>query len=88
MMTKAELDMLAKLYSAEVEAALSHDPLRSVVQTKSKVMRKLVEEGFAKEVERTTPGRFPVRVKGYELTLQGNFAYCMSCGHDGDKSRE
>jgi hypothetical protein len=85
-MTKAEIDMLAKLYAAEVEAALSHDPLRAVVQTRSKVARKLAEEGFAKAVERTTPGRFPVKVKGYELTLQGNFAYCMVCGYDGDNS--
>ena len=80
-MTKAELKMLEKLYGAEIEAALSHQPLRSIVQTHSKAMQKLKEYGYAQEVVRLV-GRPQVTVRGWELTLAGNLAYCMSCNDD------
>ena len=77
--------MLGRLYAAEVESALSRDWMRGIVQTRSKAILALKEQGYAQEVERTTPGTFPVKVKGWELTLLGNMAYCMTCTDDGDK---
>ena len=84
-MTRAELKMLERLYAAEIEGALGHS--FGIVQSKSMVLPKLEAEGLARRVERTVSvDRFgPVTVKGWELTLSGNLAYCMHCG-DGDRN--
>ena len=79
-MTKAELAMLEKLYSAEIEAALSGHELRGIVQSKSKLMLKLEADGFVRRVEKVIRDRFgSMTIKGWELTLAGNAAYCFSC---------
>lgn len=80
-MTKAELKMLEKLYGAEIEAALSGHPLRGIVQSKSRLLPKLESEGLVQRVERVVRvDRFgPITVKGWELTLAGNAAYCLTC---------
>ena len=79
-MTRAELKMLEKLYGAEVEAALSGHFLRGIVQSRSKLLPKLEAEGYVRRVRHETRDRFgPFVVEGWELTLEGNFAYCMTC---------
>lgn len=80
-MTRAELKMLEKLFAAEVEAGVSGQPLRGIVQSKSKLLPKLEAEGFVQKVRRELPpDRFgAIVVEGWELTLAGNMAYCMSC---------
>lgn len=79
-MTKAELRMLERLYSAEIEAALSGHDLRGIVQSKSKLLPKLEADGFVRRVERVIKDRFgSFTVSGWELTLAGNAAYCLTC---------
>lgn len=77
-MNKAELKMLEKLFAAEVDAALSGNELLSIVQSKSQLLPKLEAEGYVRRVRRELKGRFPVVVEGWELTLAGNAAYCLS----------
>ena len=73
-MTKLELAMLERAYSAEIESALSRNPISSVIQTKSKVAAKLADEGFLVRVERT-----PITTSVYRLSVAGRMAYCRSC---------
>ena len=91
-MNKSEFKMLEKLFAAEVEAGVSGQPLRSVVQSRSKLLPKLEKEGYVRRVTRSLrPDRFgPINVSGWELTLEGNFAYCMNCNDelDGDNGSE
>ena len=79
-MTKAERKVLAKLYSAEIDAALSGRELLGIVQSKSKLLPKLEKEGYVRRVERVIRDRFgATTISGWELTLLGNGAYCVSC---------
>lgn len=82
-MTKQELKMLERLYAAEIDSALSHNPLIGIVQSKSKVMLKLERDGLVRKREMTIPADrscpFPVTISGWELTLAGNAAYCLTC---------
>ena len=79
-MTKSELKILEKLYVAEIEAALSEQPLRGLVQSKSKLMLKLEADGLVRRVSHTVKSwPAPATVSGWELTLAGNAAYCFSC---------
>lgn len=79
-MNRAELKMLEKLFAAEVEAALSGQELRGIVQSKSKVLLKLEAGGYVKRARiELKPDRFgPIVVEGWQLTLAGNAAYCFS----------
>lgn len=78
-MTKAELAMLEKLYAAEIEGALSGG--LGIVQSKDKILTKLETDGFVRKVRHELkPDRFgPIVVEGWELTLDGNAAYCLTC---------
>ena len=76
-MNKRELDLLEKAFSAEIDGALSKSGIR-LFQTRSKLAQKLVADGLLREVELNLPGRFPVTLRGYELTQLGNAMYCMS----------
>jgi len=79
-MTKVELMMLEKLYAAEIDAALSGEPLRGIVQSKSKIMQQLEADGLIrKEVLKIQSWPTPATVSGWVLTLAGNAAYCLSC---------
>lgn len=74
--------MLARVFAAEVDAALSDQPLRRLVQTRSRVAAQLAEDGYL-VLDRVTVGagsRFPVVVTGYVLTEAGRLAYCISAG--------
>ena len=77
-MTKRELAMLERAYAAEVDAALSGQPLRRLVQTRSAVAKSLVAGGLLAADSVITDGRFPVTVRGYVLTHAGRFACCTS----------
>lgn len=48
------------------------------IQTKSKVAKKLAEQGYLENVVAKLTGDIPVIVKGYALTITGNFEYCSS----------
>ncbi len=89
-MTKAELKILERLYGAEIEAALWGGS--GIVQIKSKLMAKLEADGFVKHVMKVIPADrqcpFPIKISGWELTLLGNAAYCLTCGDDGDEERK
>ena len=88
-MTKAELAMLEKLYAAEIEAALSGHELRGIVQSKSKLLPKLETDGYVRRVEKHVRDRFGgFTVSGWELTLAGNAAYCLTCSDDGEPRHE
>jgi hypothetical protein len=81
--TRAELKILEKIYEGEIVAALEQNSLRRIFQSKSKALLKLEAEGYVKRVEETIrPDKscpFPITISGWELTIAGNLAYCMSC---------
>lgn len=76
-MTKTELDLLERAFDAEIRSALEPHRL-PLIQTRSKVARKLVDDGLLYEVEHTLGGRFPIKVRGFALTHAGRYAYCSS----------
>ena len=70
--------MLEKAYAAEVNGALTGG--FGLMQTRSKIAAKLVEDGYLRPTEETLRDRFGViKVRGYELTDLGRLTYCMSC---------
>ena len=72
-MTKAELNMLERLFAAEIEGRL--------LQSKSKLLSKLESEGYVQRAKREFQAdRFGrIVVEGWCLTLLGNMTYCFSC---------
>ena len=50
-----------------------------VYKSHSKALRALIAAGMLEPIDETIPGRFMMKVKGYRLTLRGNFIYCTSC---------
>jgi len=77
-MKKTELAMLEKAYSAETDAALERSVCH-LMQTKSKVADKLVEEGLLRRAEIKISGPLACTIQGYELTDAGRLTYCLSC---------
>lgn len=75
-MNKKELDVLEKCFEAEINRAVNGGV--GLFQTQSKVAKKLEEEGFLVRDEVVMKGVFPVIIKGYRLTISGNFTYCTS----------
>lgn len=73
-MTKPELAMLEKAFTAEVKAAFSATGIH-LFQTKSKVAKKLMNEGYLRFTYTMWHG---VKIEGYELTHAGRLAYCAS----------
>lgn len=76
-MTKKEKELLERAFAQEVDAALTGGP--HVIQTRSKLAKKLVDDGLLREFEITLLGGLPVTIKGYELTEVGRFVYCTTC---------
>jgi len=79
-MTKRELELLGKAFEAEINGALRKGP--RIFQTKSRLAKKLVEDGLLREAKESIPGWPPIEVKGYELTELGRLVYCTSCGDE------
>jgi hypothetical protein len=77
MTTKAALKALERVFAAEVEGRLPF-------QSKAGIFQKLCDDGFLMPMERIfgSGERFPVTVKGYQLTHAGRILYCSSCDND------
>ena len=75
-MNKAQLDMLEKIFDAEINGSLH--------ETKSKVAKQLELDGYiVRHVRNVGKDRFGIiSITGYALTIQGNMAYCMSSRYD------
>jgi hypothetical protein len=76
-MKAKDLKLLERVFEAEINGALSGAP--RCAQIKSKRMIFLQHEGYVQETTVTLPGRFPIKVTGWELTEFGRLTYCMSC---------
>ena len=76
-MNKREKELLERAFIQEVDSALTKGI--HLIQTRSDLAKKLVNDGLLREATITLTGGFPVRIKGYELTEAGRLAYCMTC---------
>jgi hypothetical protein len=76
-MTKRQLKILEKCFSAEIESAIKGFNL-PMCQMKSKLAEEMERDGYIIKVNRTLGGRFPVTIEGYCLTEMGRREYCMS----------
>lgn len=74
-MKKTELQILEKAFEAEVHGALSAHKIH-LLQTKSKLAKKLVAEGYLREAQTKYLG---LTFSGYELTHLGRITYCTTC---------
>ena len=63
-MTKATISALEKVFAAEIEGRLPF-------QSKSKIFQRLADDGLIQPMERKLGGRFPVTMKGWQLTHAG-----------------
>lgn len=70
---KRQMALLERCWLAEV-----CDQLPAQIG-KSKNVEKLVAEGYLQPMETVSGGRFPVTVKGHQLTHLGRLTYCASC---------
>ena len=77
-MRKAERELLAKLFAAEVDAAMSQRP-SPVVQCDNATIRWLDEHGYAQRITDRLPGRPVVTITGYVLTHLGRMTYGEMC---------
>lgn len=75
-MRKAALAFLERVFAAEVEAAVTDQPIMRLVQAKNAVARQLAADGYLVEDEITLGGRIPIVVRGYVLTEKGRMTYC------------
>lgn len=73
-MKKTELAILEKAFNAEINAALCAHGIH-LFQTKSKVAKKLMEEGYLRFAHTEFQG---MTISGYELTHLGRLTYCSS----------
>lgn len=76
-MNKPTMALLEKAFAAEIDFALKQSIL-PLIHTKSKLAKKLAEEGLLLWVNEVVPGEFPVRVSGYMLTDLGRMEYCLA----------
>lgn len=76
-MNKKKLAILEKYFAAEINSALSPQPIPPLCQLKdSKDVSELLDEEMIIHAECKLGGRFPVTIKGYVLTQRGRYAYC------------
>lgn len=76
-MKKKELELLERLFEQEIKSALNGG--LHLVQIRSKIAKKMTEEGLIHLRSVNLPGRFPVTIEGYELTELGRLTYCSTC---------
>lgn len=71
-MKKSEIDFLERVFAAEIEGRL--------YQTKSKLAKRMEEDGYiTADYKHFGNDRFgEIVVKGYRLTLLGNYTHCSS----------
>lgn len=83
-MKKAHVLALERIFSSDIEQAMSKSRLRLPFQSKAKVYEELEREGMVKRTEvRVGTGWSAVTVRGWALTEAGHLAYCLSC--DGEE---
>lgn len=73
-MKKTELAILEKAFNAEINGAFCAHGIH-LFQTKSKVAKKLWEEGYLNFTHTKLQGMI---ISGYELTHLGRLTYCTS----------
>lgn len=79
-MKKSELSALEALFSLQIDQAIRKDGMPSLpLQSRAKVFRDLEQQGLVRKVSVVLGGRFPAVVEGWDLTVAGHLAYCMSC---------
>ncbi len=76
-MDKRSLNLLEMAYQAEINGAVNGGI--GLIQSKSKLARKLVEDGYLQDAITIIKGAFPVTVEGYCLTHLGRMTYCATC---------
>lgn len=70
-MNKQELLFLEKVFAQEIAGGM--------LKSKSKMAKRLEEEGYIQEIEKRFSSALGAIVcRGYVLTIRGNAAYCMS----------
>jgi len=78
--TKPELKMLERMFTAEIEHALGESRLPHCYQSNSKHMQTLKDKGLIETVSfRVGNDALACVVEGYVLTHYGRMVYCMSC---------
>lgn len=76
-MKKSDLKLLERIFAHDVESAIGGSSFP--YQSRSKQYERLEKEGYIKKSMVILPGRFPVTITGWDLTLLGHATYCMSC---------
>lgn len=76
---KFKLEILERCFDAEISNTLGQSISPLYQRKRNKAVVALLAEGLIEEAEQTLPGRFPVKIKGYVLTLAGNRAFCAMC---------
>lgn len=72
MATKKVIAALERVFAAEINDRLPF-------QSRALIYLDLSDDGLVAPMERTFGGRFPVTVKGWQLTHAGRLLYCSSC---------
>lgn len=79
-MKKSQLAALEKVFSNEVERAISERPHQMPFQSKAKIFKELAADGYLEAASvKVGSGWSAVTVTGWELPHLGRLAYCMSC---------
>jgi len=78
--SRQELKMLERMFTAEVEHALSESRLPHCYQSKAKVIQTLREKNMIEAVSfKVGHDALACTVSGYVLTHYGRMIYCASC---------
>lgn len=77
-MSKKTLSILENIFCAEINNEL---PFQKIGP---KAAQKLVDEGYIQPMQIVLGGRFPVPIKGWQLTHLGRMSYCMTCKDEGE----
>jgi hypothetical protein len=64
------MTILGRVFSSEISSQL---PLQLRA---SKALTDLINDGMLQTVSTVLPGRFPVTIKGVQLSPRGHFTYC------------
>lgn len=72
-MNQRDLKTLERLFVSEIHGLL---PFQKIGP---KHAEKLESEGLIQGMEKILPGRFPMLIKGWQLTHLGRMSYCSTC---------
>jgi hypothetical protein len=78
-LTKAELNMLEKIFAAEIEHGMRNTSLPFCYQSKAKIMDKLKEKDLIAPITfKVGNDAMAVTISGWALTHSGRFTYCAN----------